>query len=209
MLTVGHFGIVPAWQASKADLITSLKESGRSRTDGVARQYLRSVLVTRKSRSLLILLIGAGLMINSFIRVQRNNLGADPRNVLTFDFRFAQTDAIKPYGRYRGVGLWDVSETALTFDRIVERMRSVPGVLSVAAINRPPLNSGGIQMPFLIEGRPLLLRHPPAGAPDNADSDRRPITLSVTPNFFGTMKIPIQQGRDFTRRIGGGRPSSS
>jgi putative ABC transport system permease protein len=196
VLTAIIFGIVPAIQASKADLVRSLKESGRSGTDGVARQYLRSVLVTAQIALALVLLIGAGLMINSFIRVQKNDLGADPHNVLTFDFRFAQTDAIKPFGRYRGVGLWDVSPIpALTFDRIVERMRGVPGVVSVAAINRPPLNSGGIRMPFLIEGRPAP---PPSTAGDNSQEQGQAADyFSVTPNFFGTMKIPVLRGRDF------------
>ena len=197
ILTAVIFGIAPALQASKADLISCLKESGRSRTDGVARQYLRSVLVTLQVALALILLIGAGLMINSFIRVQRNDLGADPHNVLTFDFRFAQTDAIKPFGRYRGVGLWDVSPiTTLTFDRIVERMRSVPGVVSVAAVNRPPLNSSGIAMPFLIEGRPAPPA-PPAGSNDGSDRGQTANYFSVTPKFFDTMKIPIRRGRDF------------
>ena len=198
VLTALLFGIVPALQASKTDLVSSLKESGRSRTDGVGRQYVRSVLVTAQVALALVLLIGAGLMINSFVRVQKNDLGADPHNVLTFDFRFAQTDAIKPYGRYRGVGLWDVNHLpALTFDRIVERMRSVPGVTAAAAINRPPLNSGGIPMPFLIEGRPAP--PPPADAAD-ASSDRGQTAnyFSVTPGFFATMKIPLLRGRDFT-----------
>ncbi len=138
----------------------------------------------------------AGLMINSFIRVQGNNLGADPENVLTFDFRFTQTDSIKPFGRYRGLGLWDVSPVpALTFDRIVDRMRTVPGVVSAAAINRPPLNSGGIAMPFLIEGRPAPPPPPQGGAPANQGPTAQ--YLSVTPNFFGTMRIPILRGRDF------------
>jgi putative ABC transport system permease protein len=127
VLTAVIFGIVPALQASKPDLVTSLKESGRSGTDGVARQYLRSALVTVQIALALVLLIGAGLMINSFIRVQKNDLGADPRNVLTFDFRFAQVDSIKPFGRYRGLGLWDVSPVpAMTFDRIVDRARRPP-----------------------------------------------------------------------------------
>jgi putative ABC transport system permease protein len=199
VLTAVIFGIVPALQASKTDLVTSLKESGRSKTEGAARQHLRSVLVTAQVALALILLIGAGLMINSFVRVQKNDLGADPHNVLTFDFRFAQTDAIKPFSRYRGVGLWDVSPIpAMTFDRIVERLHSVPGVVSAAAINRTPLNSAGIDMPFLIEGRPAP-PPPPAGS-QNGASDRGQMAnyFSVTPNFFSTMKIPIQRGRDFT-----------
>jgi putative ABC transport system permease protein len=197
MLTAVIFGIAPALQASKADLVTSLKESGRSGTDGVARQYLRSVLVTVQIALALVLLIGAGLMINSFIRVQKNDLGADPRNLLTFDFRFAQTDTIKPYGRYRGLGLWDVLPLpALTFDRVAERVRSVPGVVSVAGISRPPLSSGGLQMPFLIEGRPAPPRNPdaPNGPQEQAQTADY---FSITPNYFATMKIPVVRGRDF------------
>ena len=197
VLTAIVFGIVPALQASKADLVSSLKESGRSGTDGVGRQYLRSVLVTAQIALALVLLIGAGLMINSFVRVQKNQLGADPRNVLTFDFRFAQNDAVKPVGiRYRGVGLWEVSPlTALTFDRIVERMRTVPGIVSAAAVNRPPLNSGGISMPFLIEGRPAPL---PSGDPSSGPENQGQTAdyFSITPNFFSTMRIPILRGRD-------------
>src|SRR5215813_4007797 len=197
MLTAVVFGIVPALQASKVDLVASLKESTRSGTESGTRQYLRSVLVTGQIAFALILLIGAGLMINSFIRVQGNDLGANPENVLTFDFRFTQTDSIKPFGRYRGLGLWDVSPVpALTFDRIVERMRSVPGVVSAAAINRPPLNSSGIPMPFLIEGRPAP--PPPADGNASTNSTQTAQYFSVTPNFFGTMKIPIRQGRDFS-----------
>src|SRR5215831_14725620 len=196
MLTAVFFGIVPALQASKADLVGSLKESTRSGTDSGTRQYLRSVLVTGQIAFALVLLIGAGLMINSFIRVQGNDLGADPENVLTFDFRFTQTDSIKPFGRYRGLGLWDVSPVpALTFDRIVERVRLVPGVVSAAAINRPPLNSGGIVMPFLIEGRPAPPPPPDGSALGNSAQTAQ--YFSATPNFFGTMKIPIRRGRAF------------
>jgi putative ABC transport system permease protein len=196
MVTAVVFGIVPAFQASKADLVTSLKESGRSGTDSVARQYVRSVLVVLQIALALVLLIGAGLMINSFIRVQKNDLGADPSNLLTFDFRFAQTDAIKPFGRYRGVGLWDISPLpALTFDRIVERLRAVPGVVLASGVNRPPLDSGGIAMQFLIEGRPAPPPAPADGAPQSQGQTAE--YFSVTPGFFSTMKIPIARGRDF------------
>ncbi len=198
VLTSVIFGIVPALQASKADLVVSLKESGRGGTDGVSRQYARSVLVTLQIAMSLVLLIGAGLMINSFVRVQKNALGADARQVLTFDFRFAQNDAIKPYGRYRGVGLWDVLPLpGLTFDRVLERIRLIPGVTSAAGISRSPLNSGGIQMQFLIEGRPTP---PPSAAPggDPQQTTQTADYFSVTPNYFATMKIPILRGRDIT-----------
>jgi len=198
VLTSVLFGIVPAMQASKPDLVGSLKESSRGGTDGIARQYLRTVLVTLQIAMSLVLLIGAGLMINSFVRVQKNAMGADARNVLTFDFRFAQNDTIKPYGRYRGLGLWDVKPLpALTFDRVLERVKGIPGVMSAAAISRPPLNSGGIEMPFLIEGRPAP---PPSAAPGGGPQQQGQTAdyFSITPDYFATMKIPVLRGRDIT-----------
>jgi putative ABC transport system permease protein len=198
LLTSVVFGIVPAIQGSKPDLGVSLKESNRSGTEGIARQYLRSAMVTLQIAMSLVLLIGAGLMINSFVRVQRNAMGADARKVLTFDFRFAQSDTIKPYGRYRGLGLWDVLPLPeRTFDRVLERVKGIPGVTSAAGISRPPLNSGGIQMPFLIDGRPAP---PPSAAPGGGLQQQAQTAdyFSITPNYFETMKIPILRGRDIT-----------
>ena len=198
LLTSVIFGIVPAIQASKPDLVNSLKESGRSGTDSAARQHLRSALVTLQIAMALVLLIGAGLMINSFVRAQRVDLGADPKGLLSFEFRFPQAEAIKPYSRYRGLGLWDVSPlTTLTFDRVWERMQGLPGVVSAAAVTRPPLSATGISMPFLIEGRPA----PPPSEASGDSSQQQGQTANyyaITPNFFRTMKIAILRGRDFT-----------
>jgi len=198
ILTAVVFGVVPAIQASKPDLVSSLKETGRSGTDSAARQHLRSALVTLQIALALVLLIGAGLMINSFLRVQHKDLGADPKGLLTFEFRFPQGETIKPYSRYRGVGLWDVSpQTAITYDRVLERMQGLPGVTSAAGINRPPLSGGGIPMPFLIEGRPA----PPPSSASGGGSQQQGQTadyFAITQNYFGTMKIPILRGRDFT-----------
>jgi putative ABC transport system permease protein len=198
VLTAVICGIVPAMQASKPNLVHSLKESGRSGTDSLARQHARNALVALQIAMALVLLIGAGLMINSFLRVQRIDLGANPNGLLTFEFRFPQGEAIKPYSRYRGMGLWDVSPlTTLTFTRVLERMQSVPGVTSAAAINRPPLTSGGISMPFLIEGRPAP---PPSNAGSGGSQEQAQTAnyFAVTPGFFATMKIPILRGREFT-----------
>lgn len=197
VLTAIVFGIAPAVQASKPDLVASLKESGRSGTDSVARQHLRSGMVTVQIALALILLIGAGLMINSFVRVQSTNVGADPKGLLTFEFRFPQGEAIKPYSRYRGMGLWDVSPlTGLTYERVLDRLQGLPGVASAAGINRPPLNGGGISMPFLIEGRPAP---PPSDASGGGSQEQgqQANYFAVTRNFFATMKIPIVRGRDF------------
>ncbi len=193
ILTTVLFGIVPAIQASNPDLVGSLKESGRSGTDGVARQHLRSALVTLQIAMALVLLIGAGLMINSFIRIQNNPLGADPKNLLTFDFRFARDEAIKPYARYRNQGLWDVNPlTTLTFQRVFERLQKLPGVISVAGAGTPPL-AGALGMGFLIEGRPDPPRTPTASLLETASY------IAVTPNYFADLASTDCSGARFQR----------
>jgi len=197
MLTSVVFAVVPAIQTSKLDLLHSLKESSRSGTDGAARQRLRRVLVTGQIALALMLLIGAGLMINSFIRVQRHDLGADPSNLLTFNFQWPISQGAKPAGKFRGVGLWDVSPLpAQTFDRVAERLRSVPGAVLAAAVNIPPFNNSfPLSTPFRIEGRPAP---PNAGLTAGSQvSDQTANYFAVTPQFFATMRIPIQRGRDF------------
>ena len=193
LLTALVFGIVPAIQASKADLAGSLKESGRSGTDGAARQHLRSALVTLQIAMALVLLIGAGLMINSFIRIENNPLGADPKNLLTFDYRFARDEAIKPVARYRNQGVWEINpRTEQTFKRVFERLQTMPGVVSAAGAGTPPI-SGSLGMGFYIEGRPQTPR--PDGMSTQSTS-----YIAVTPNYFATLKAPLAQGRDFDSR---------
>jgi putative ABC transport system permease protein len=183
------FGIVPALQASKTDLVSSLKETSRGGSDAAARQHIRSALVVVQIGLALVLLIGAGLMINSFLRVQGNPLGGDPHGVLTFDFRFSQNETITPAGRYRNAGLWNVNpQTSLAFDRVFERMRALPGV-QVAAASSQPYN-GALSVGFLKEGQ-----SPPADGGPVADQMLG--YIAITPNFFSTMRVPIVQGRDF------------
>jgi putative ABC transport system permease protein len=193
ILTALVFGIAPAIQASKADLVGSLKESGRSGTDGVARQHLRSALVTLQIAMALVLLIGAGLMINSFVRIESNPLGADPKNLLTFDFRFARDEAIKPVARYRNQGVWEVNpRTTQTFQRVFDRLKTLPGAVSVAGAGTPPL-AGSLGMGFWIEGRSEA-PGPDGMAPQSASY------IAVTQNYFSTLRAPVIQGRDFDER---------
>ncbi len=188
------FGIAPALQASNPDLAGSLKETTRGGTDGVVRQRVRSGLVVLQIAMALTLLIGAGLMINSFLRIQNNALGADPRDLLTFDFRFSRDEAIKPYARYRNAGLWDVLPvTTLTFTHVYERLKSVPGVLSVAGAGTPPL-AGALNMGFLILGRPT----PPLDA--NGQPSQTASYIAITPDYFATLRSPVIQGREFNDR---------
>jgi putative ABC transport system permease protein len=196
LVTGVAFSIVPALQVSKTGLGSALKETGRSGTEGAARQYARSVLVVVQISLALVLLVGAGLMINSFARAQNSPLGADPKGLLTFEFRFTQNETITPYGRFRGVGLWDVNPaTTQTYDRVLERMKAVPGVTAAAGISRPPLNGNGISMTFGTEGRPAP---PPSPSGANQEQVQAANYFAVTPGYFSTMKIPVLRGREFT-----------
>lgn len=188
------FTLIPALQASRANLADPLKESSRGSTGNRRRQRARSLLVAGQIALALVLLTGAGLMIRSFARAMDSNLGADPRNLLVFDFRLPLREVTKPAGRYRGVGLWEVNPAAAqTFDRVYTRLHSVPGVLSAAAINTPLFSGQALDMPFLIEGRPAPA--PSAGA--SRQEQQTAHYFAVTPGFFATLKIPLLRGRDF------------
>lgn len=189
------FGLVPALQTSKIDLSAALKESTRAGSEGVTKQRLRGALVSAQIGLALVLLIGAGLMMSSFLRIENNDLGGDPTGLLTFDFRFPQSQLMKPVGQqYRGVGLWDISpNVALTYDRLFERVQGLPGVISAAGASRPPF-AGAMGMQFKIEGRPAPEPGPQGGGQDGSMSASY---MPVTPNYFSTVRIPVLQGRDF------------
>jgi len=191
LLTAILSSMVPALQIAKVSLVESLNDSSRSATSGISRFRLRSALVIGQIGLAMILLIGAGLMIHSFYRIVEKDLGADPRNLLTFEFRLTQNETIKPFGRYRGMGLWDISPVpAQRFERVLDRLQQLQGVQAVAAVNAAPFQNQAITMPFLIEGRPA----PGVG------SDEAPQTahyFAVTRGFFGVMKVPLLRGRDF------------
>jgi putative ABC transport system permease protein len=190
------FGLVPALQTSKIDLSAAIKDSTRGGSEGLTKQRMRGALVTAQISLALVLLIGAGLMMNSFLRIQKNELGGDPKGLLTFDFRFPQNQLMKPVGQqYRGVGLWDISpNVALTYDRLFERVRGLPGVISAAGASRPPF-AGAMGIQFRILGRPA----PEPGTQGGGQGGgMNAAYMPVTPNYFSTVRIPVLQGRDFT-----------
>ena len=184
------FGLAPAVQTSNVDLATTLKESGRDGMGTSRAQRFRSALVTVQIALALMLLIGAALMGNSLLKLLNNELGADPKNLLTFEFRFSQDELMRPVDKYRGVGLWEIFPvTGLTFDRVWERVQTIPGVRSAAAISRAPLSGNAMGMQFFVEGKP----RPEAGRRQGA------AYFAITPRYFETMRIPLLRGRDFAR----------
>jgi putative ABC transport system permease protein len=187
LLTGMVFGAAPAVRGSKANFAESLRESTRGGTAGGSRNRLRGALVVAQLGLALMLLIGSGLLIRSFLKISGADLGCDPSNVLTFAVRIPESQVAKPAMPYHGVVLWDIHPSAQeTFRQILDRVKSVPGVQSAAGGAYAPL-IGGAPMDFMIEGRAT-----PDTQPPNA------IYYPVTPGFFRTMKIAMLRGRDFT-----------
>jgi len=179
--------VIPAAQGSKSTFAESLKNVTRGGTAGGARNRLRAVLVGAQLALALMLLIGSGLLIRSFLALQGADIGCQPRGLLTFRYLFAEKQFGKPIGMYQGVPLWEMSaKPPVAFRQVLERLRTVPGLRSVAGIVFPPM-TGNYLMTFTIQGRTVT-------NPDDLTADFFP----VTPNFFATMQIPMLRGRDFT-----------
>jgi putative ABC transport system permease protein len=198
LLTAVVFAVLPALQASRIQFTYELRQGSRGATGGMLRQRMRHILVTGQIALALLLLVGAGLLLHSFARVIGNDLGADPADLLTFDFRLPTREGYKQIGLYRGSGLFEVSPVpAETVERILDRLQTVPGVRSVAAVSTPPLGGSTFDIPFRIEGRP-----DPPTVMSAAGTRVGPTVeyIAVTRGFFDVMKIPLRAGRDFDAR---------
>jgi putative ABC transport system permease protein len=169
------FGLAPALSGTKADLNTSLKE-GAGVSLGASRRGTSRALIVPQFALAVVLLVGAGLLGNSFVRLLRVNPGFNPCGVLAVQLFFSPTEY--PEGDVRG---------ALVLRQMLENVRSIPGVRSAGLVTALPI-TGGASTDFTIEGRPL----PPANDEPSAD------IRSADPNYFRTMGIPLLVGREFS-----------
>jgi putative ABC transport system permease protein len=168
------FGLFPAMSASKADPQDGLKGSDRSSSAGPSTQRARSGLAISEIASALVLLIGAGLMIESFRRLLAVDPGFNPRGLITMRVPLSRTK-------------YESSEQQAAFYRgLLDRVRNIPGVKSLGAVDGLPFSDGGFDNSFTIDGRPEL-----PGRPLIADIRR------IDPGYFSTMEIPLLQGRGF------------
>ena len=172
-LTGVLFGIVPALQASAVDVHETLKETGRGTS---RRHWLRSSLVVVEVGTTMVLLIGAGLMIRSFYRLQQVNPGFSYEHLTSFNTSL-------PAKKYATEDL-----RADFFKALLENVRRLPGVDAAAAASGLPLGNNGWQTSFLVEGKPI----PPKGDTPLMEA------CAVTPDYFRAMSIPLIRGRFFT-----------
>jgi putative ABC transport system permease protein len=176
ILTAALFGLAPAIQANAGSLSAALKEGGRGGSDGVARNRLRAFLVASEFALAFVLLIGAGLMIRSFLALQAVNPGFDPHQVLSMVVSVAGS-AEAPEG-----------PREIFYRQLLERVRAVPGVEAAGAINHLPLAGDIWGYSFLIDGRP---KPRPGEAP-------MAVYRVAMPGYFETMRLPILRGRAIT-----------
>ncbi|HMF58166.1 MAG TPA: ABC transporter permease, partial [Pyrinomonadaceae bacterium] len=175
LLTTLIFGLAPAWQASKLDLNEALKDEGRSAAGSSGRR-LRNLLVVAEVAIGVVLLVGAGLMINSFIKLQRVNAGFDTHNLLTMQITL-------PPARYG-----QNEQQIAFFQQAIEKIKTLPGVKSVGAIQDLPLRLNNMSFPVTLEGR----------TESQSAQSTKAGYRAVTDEYFRTLGIPLLEGRLFT-----------
>ena len=170
------FGLAPALTAARQNLNETLKEGGTRTGMTRGRHRLRASLVVSELALALVLLAGAGLLVRSFLRLLTVDPGFNPQNLLTLKIALVG-------GKYS-----NAIQQAAFFQRALERIASLPGVRSVATANVLPLFGFWMEMRVAVEGQPPPPPDQPASVP----------VEDVTPEYFGTMGIPLIEGRNFT-----------
>ncbi|HEY5446576.1 MAG TPA: FtsX-like permease family protein, partial [Pyrinomonadaceae bacterium] len=168
------FGIAPALQVSKPNLNNALKEGGRSGSGGSHR--LRSSLVVFEIALSLILLVGAGLLVRSFLSLMKTNPGFTPDHLMTMTL-------VLPRAKYK-----EDAQLTSFYSELIQRADTVPGVQSAAVVNFIPLGGSNASDAFLVEGLP----EPPPG------QEYEGRYRVCTPDYFQTMGIAVLRGRTFT-----------
>jgi putative ABC transport system permease protein len=176
LLTGVLVGLIPAVQASKHDLVRSLKEGGKNSAGGAPQRRLGNLLTVSEMALSLMLLIGAGLMISSFQRLNTVNLGFEPQNVMTMYIAFARQKYPQPQQQME------------YFERLLQQLGQTPMVQEAALGYSLPPNLLYSRESFSIEGQTE------AGAKSLPSGDYLP----VSSRYFRALKVPLLKGREFT-----------
>jgi len=178
LLTGLLFGLVPALQAARINLHEALKESGRGTAQTPTQRRIFSVLVVAEIALALVVLVGAGLLLNSFLRLRRVELGIQTPNVLTVEVNL-------PSAHYSDSELR--TQRLNFYGQVILRLQALPGVIAVGAIDSLPLSGSQREWTFRQEGQTL------------APSERPVAGFQVaTTDYFRAMGIELRRGRAFT-----------
>ena len=176
-------GLVPAFASSRADVNSGLKQAGRSATSGRAHQRVRSALVVIEAALAVVLTVGAGLLVRSFVSILSTDPGFQVEHLLTLQL------TIPP--KYNGI-----EQRRTVYADLESRLRAIPGVTDVGGTTRLPLGSTNVSTRINIEGRTV----PPSQWPEA--EFRRSVF-----DYFSTMGIPVLRGRVFTAQDGPNAPA--
>ena len=176
VLTGIVFGLVPAIHSSKTELTESLKEGGRSGAEGARRNRIRGVLVVGELAIAVVLLVGAGLLIQSLWRLRQVSPGFESQNLLTFVVGIPEVK-------------YPTGKQAQFYRDLITRIESLPGVRSASSIIPLPLSGDSFSISFETEGRPVA-----KGDRPSADF------FAVQGDYFKTLGVSMLKGRDFTER---------
>jgi len=171
------FGAFPAWRMSRAALQRSLREGSRSLSGGTGQHRLHSGLVVAQTAIGMVLLIGSGLMMRSFLHILSVDPGFDPKHVLTS--RVGVSDSLKHDQHF------------LFYQQLLTRISALPGVQSASAGWPMPMSDNSAHISFNIAGRPVAKGDEPSAS----------LGLAI-PGYFATMRIPLITGRTFGEQDG-------
>jgi putative ABC transport system permease protein len=175
VLTAIIAGVAPAWHLAKTDLNESLKQSSGKISADTGGQRTRNSLVVSEVALSLVLLVGAGLTVETLYLLRQVNPGIDPHNVLTVPLAISEK-------RYP-----TASQQTDFFQETLERVRALPGVVAAAAADSVPLTDGSTQ-PVQVEGQP----------PETLADQPEVAVRVISPGYFSAMHVPLIEGRDFT-----------
>ena len=170
------FGLAPALTVTKLNLNDTLKQGGRSASAGATGRPLRSALTVAQIALSLMLLVGAGLLIRSFLRLQEVKPGFNPSNLLAAELALPPT-------KYA-----ENQQVVQFYDQLLARLAEQPAIKGAALTTTLPLAESGEQITFYVEGRPVVRTERLADAE----------TRVVSPDYFRTMEIPLRRGRLLT-----------
>lgn len=175
IVTALIFGLLPAWQAAKFDLQQALKEKRAAALGNWRHHFWRNMLLVGEVALSFVVLIGAGLLVTSFLRLQQQRPPIATNKLLTVDINL-------PQSRYP-----DAKQASAFFQDLVNRVEALPGVEAATVSTSTPLSGIARNDPFAIEGRPLDPANISFAGWQKAGA-----------NYFNTLNIPIVQGRDLT-----------
>jgi len=169
------FGLTPSLQLSRPDLNTMLRDEGRGNAGNRSRSRARSLLVIAQVALSMVLLVGSGLLIRSFLRMRGSSPGFDPKNVLTLNITLPPSKYAK------------TMQLTSFYDNVLRRVQNLPGVQSAALSTALPAEPTH-QTPVLFEGQPVVVL------------GQRPIVYlqQLSPDYAKTLGVPMISGRGFT-----------